>query len=131
MAHLDHPAFFTLECKWDEEESLPDKVHFDKTLANDKRLKGRVTPDKGEWGPEFILGTTLTEFNELQQESAYPNHEKWTAFRKCLVGDVKTTWDEVVDKNYKYQSTRTTDEFKVALEKFITKLLNCDYSRDV
>ena len=99
MAHLDHPPFFTLDHEWDKEESLPDKVHFDKTLANGKRLKGRFMPDNGERGPGFLLGTTLTKFSKLQQEFAYLNHEKWTAFCKCLVGDVKTTWDKVVDKN--------------------------------
>ena len=74
---------------------------------------------------------TLTEFNKLQSEFAYSNHEKWAAFRKCLTADVKTTWAKILDENYKDQNLRTTDEFKTALDKFITKLLNCDYSRDV
>ena len=34
------------------------------------------------------------------------------------------TWDKIVDKNYKDENFRTTDEFKPALSKFITKLLH-------
>ena len=41
------------------------------------------------------------------------------------------TWDEIVEDNYRKQSTRTADAFKKALDEFLATVLNCDYSRDV
>ena len=114
--------------EWDEKDSMPDKIHFERTSSKGKRMKGRVTPGDGSRGPKFLLGVTLTGFNELQSEFAYTNHKKWAAWQKCLQGEVKTVWDEVVEDDYKDRSSHTTDEFKKAVDKFLTKILHCDYS---
>ena len=114
MAHLEHPPFSTLSQAWSKKDTLPQKIQFEGTTANGKHLKVRVTPDDGLRGPKFLLGVTITEFHELQAEFGYKNQEKWAAFWKCLQGEVKTIWDEIVDEGYQDHNARTTDEFKKA-----------------
>ena len=106
MTHLDHPLFFTLDHKWSKEDSLSDQAYFEKTTTNGKLPK------------------------ELQNKFGYSNHKRWAVFCKCLSGNMKMTCDRVCDESYKGTHICTTNKFKTAIAKFITKILNCEYSSD-
>ena len=130
MADLDIDPFFTLERAWDDDD-IPDAISFERTLDNNKRLKDRVVPDNGEKTIEFFYDVTLAGFNEMQEALKWPGHEKWTQFRKCLKGDMRTQWDEVVADGYPKTSDKTDASFKVVVTKLVIKFLNNEIPRDV
>ena len=49
---------------------------------------------------------------------------------KILVGTYLCAWDELVEEIYPDNNTHTTAEFNNAMELWITKILNCENSRD-
>ena len=67
----------------------------------------------------------------MQEALQWPGHEKWTAFGKCLKGDMRTVWDEVVSNDYPDQSDKTVENFKLAIPKLACKFLNHEKPRDV
>ena len=130
MADLDIDPFFTLVKAW-KEEDLPDPVVFERTKDDNKRLKDRVIPDNGEKTIEFFYDVTLAGFNDMQEALEWPGHEKWIQFRKCLKGDMRTQWDELVADNYPTNTEKTDANFKKAVPKLVIKFLNNEVPRDV
>ena len=131
MAHLEQEPFFTMAKAWDADDYLPAKQKFSKTTTGGRTIKGEVTPDDGERTIEFTIDCTVAEFEEVRKDFQWGNSELFAAFRKCLTGQARTTWDETIDDHYPNDTDRTTINFDHAIPKFYGKLLNCDKARDV
>jgi hypothetical protein len=85
MAHLEYTTFINLKREWSENDYQPDKIKFKKDQRQERGTVHRsVSPDYGNNGIEWTIGVTLTEFNKVQTDFKFSNHEKWGAFRKCL-----------------------------------------------
>jgi hypothetical protein len=85
MAHLEYTTFINLKREWSENDYQPDKIKFKKDQHQERGTVHRsVSPDYGNNGIEWTIGVTLTEFNKVQTDFKFSNHEKWGAFRKCL-----------------------------------------------
>ena len=132
MAHLEREPFFTLNREWSDHDHHPEKIKFKKDQGREKgTVSGTVSPDHGKNGIEWTIGVTLTEFKEVQNDFKFSNHEKWAAFRKCLGSTRLVAWDNLVASEYPDTSTRTTEEFKVVFDKWVTKIESCPKGRDV
>ena len=130
MAHLDREPFFILKKSYaDSSETTYETHKF--VMDGNKRTTTHVTKDSGHYGIEFTLEKTVTEFKEAQKENNWSNDLKWTNFRRCLLGPRRTAWDNLVTAEYAIENTRTTAEFNTALDKWLIKILNCEYPRDV
>ena len=91
------PSFLHTWEEWDKEAPLPDKVNFEKTTANGKHLKGRVMPNDGSQGVEYLLSVAVIEFFELESRILISKPQEVGCFRKYLMGKIKTSWDKVCD----------------------------------
>ena len=129
MADLDIEPFFTMKKAFDE-ENLPDAVKFEATVRGNKKT-GRVIPDSGDKSIEFFYEVTHQQFLELVDELSLTGVDKWKKFRKCLMGNLKTVWDEVVDSDYPNAADKTAANFNEAIEKMVCKFLNCEQPRNV
>ena len=129
MADLDIEPFFKQK-KGFTEEDLPDAVKFEHTDRANK-ITGRVIPDSGDKTIEFFYEVTRQQFLELVDELSLVGEDKWKKFRKCLRGNMKTVWDEVVDADYPQVADKTDNNFSDAVDTLVMKFLNCDQPRDV
>ena len=81
MAHLDREPFFTLQKSYADSTDHTFKTEkFEKMDGSNKRLKSNVTKDSDNYGIEFTLEKTVTEFKEAQKEHMWSNDLKWTNF---------------------------------------------------
>ena len=94
MAHLEQEPFFTMAKAWDADDYSPAKQKFSKTTTAGRTIKGEVTPDDSERTTEFTIACTVAEFEEVRRIFQWDNSELFAAFRKCLTGQARTTWDE-------------------------------------
>ena len=67
----------------------------------------------------------------MQELLQWPGHEKWTAFSECLARDFQNSWDKVVQVDYSEKEQRTDANFDKAVDRLISKFLNCENPRDV
>ena len=112
MADLDIEPFFTLKKAYSE-ENLPEAVKFEAQSGtrNTNKLTGRVIPDAGDKTIEFLYEVTLQQFQELVEELTLSGEDKWKKFRKCLRGNMKTCWDEIVDTDYSDTADKNDTNF--------------------
>ena len=122
--------FFMLECAW-EGQTLPDKENFERYDSNNQRQKGPVTPDYGNYGVEYTLAITLTEFQDMQKAFQYTGAAIFRELRKCLKSNRQVAWDNLVTSDYPNESGRNATSWKTAINKWLKKITQCDKPRDV
>ena len=125
MAWLDMEPFFTLECAW-EDKNLPDLVKFEHTYNKDKRHKGKVTPDSGQYGIDYTLAVTLTKFKDLQKDFGYTGSAMWREWHRCLKGTRQVAWDNLLASDYANENRQNVSTWKTAINKWLKKITNCD-----
>lgn len=128
MADLEREPFWTQQKAWslsDEQETR--KVRFESR----GKTRSEVIPCDGTLSIEFLIALTLPAFEIAYKEQGWTPSEAYEKFGKCLTGDMKTSWEETLDKDYPDESDRTDGNWEAAKDSFIKKYLNCKRPRDV
>ena len=91
-----------------------------------------MIPDDGTNGIEFFIAITLPQFNIAHTEQGWTHRNRYEQLTKVLNGDMRTTWEEVLESNdFKDDDKRTNANWPKAVDTLICKFLNCKKPRDV
>ena len=94
-------------------------------------MQSEVCPDSGSHGVKFFLPVTSKQFKIACNEQQWTGLEAYDHFREVVNEDIRVDWDETVNVDYSDDNNKTTENFKIAQEKFIMRYLNCTRPRDV
>ena len=129
MTDIDRKPFWTQKKAW--EPSLEQTVRPYK-FENNRKIKSEVIPDDGTNGIEFFIAITLPQFTTAYAEQGWTHRNRYEQFTKVLNGDMRTTWEEVLESNdFKDDNKRTDANWPKAVDTLICKFLNCKKPRDV
>ena len=90
-----------------------------------EKYKFEVCPEFGSHGVGFFLSVTSEQFKIARKEQQWTGLEAFDHFRGVVNGDIRVAWNKTVDVDYSDDTNKTTDNFKIAQDKFIIRYLNC------
>ena len=73
---------------------------------------------------------TSEQFEIARKEQQWTGLEAFLHFREVAAGNIRVAWDKTFDTDYSDPANKTTENFKLAQDKFITRYLNCFRPRD-
>ena len=121
-----------MEKAWDNKvEFNQHKKLFEKTQTIGKKCNSEVFPDSGSYSIEFFLSVALKQFKIARKEQQWTGLVAFDHLREVVNGDIRVTWDKTVDIDYSDATNKTTENFKIAQDKFIMRYLNCTRPQDV
>ena len=106
MTDINRKPFWTQQKAWDASE---EKAIHPFKFENANKVKSEVIADDGTNGIEFFIALTLPQFNRAHAEQGWQPRERYEQFAKVLGGDMRTTWEEVLETDYRSNSTNRTN----------------------
>ena len=80
----------------------------------------------------MTIALTLPQFNRACGEQGWQPDERYEQFTKVLGGNMRTTWEEVLETTYwSNVQHRTNANWLKAVDTLICKFLNCKKPRNV
>ena len=129
MTEIDRKPFWTQQKAWEASEEKAMRLF---KFENADKVKSEVIADDGTNGIEFFIAITLPQFNRACDEQNWEEAERYEQFTKVLGGDMRTTWEEVLESGtYSRERNRTANAWPKAVDALICKFLNCKKPRDV
>ena len=87
------------------------------------KISAYIVPHQAMYGPEWSLVYTIRRFKEdFIGRFHLEGHMIYYIFVKCLQGNACTVWDELMAEEYPADIDRTTEEFGVALTRYLENI---------
>ena len=74
---------------------------------------------------------TLLEFELAYKEQDWPAQDTYMYFGKCLSGDMKVAWDDMLENHFSNIDMRDDANWVRAKDTFVREYVNCKHARDV